>query len=80
MYKYSDDNMEMVFINYKDENMELMEFYYDPILDKNYIYINGYLAYKYWKVNFKYLNITKIAKKLLTLSAKLYLEYINSNF
>ena len=76
MYKEEFENVVIYIICYKKEGMELIESYYDQILDKYYLYFNGYLAYKSWKHHFKDLpDITKEAKELLTLIANKYLTY-----
>ena len=50
MYKEKIGDMEVYFICYKKEEMELIESYYDPILNIYYWYFNCYLAYLNWKV------------------------------
>ena len=51
MYKSKEENVEVYFICYKKEEMDLVESYYDEVLDIHYWYFNAYLAYKYWKNN-----------------------------
>ena len=53
MYKSKEENVEIYFICYKKEEMELVESYYDEVLDSHCWYFNAYLAYKHWLKNFK---------------------------
>lgn len=84
MYKNKNvnENVEVYFICYKKEEMELVETYYDDILKIYYWYFNSYLAYKYWKIKFKGLKIGKELKDLLTIAASKYLNYcvINNEY
>ncbi len=75
MYKSETENIEVYFICYKKEEMELVETYYDDILDIHCWYFNAYLAYKYWKKKFKGLKIQETSKKLLIVAASKYLIY-----
>ena len=79
MFKVKIENVEIYFICYKKEEMELVEFYYDEILDINYWYFNAYLAYKYWLKNFKDLKAGKLTKQLLIVAANHYLIYMIEN-
>jgi len=47
MYKEDFGDVEIFFICYKQKKMQLLEEYYDEILDVHCWYINCYLAYKY---------------------------------
>ncbi len=75
MYKSSTENVEVYFICYKKEEMELVDTYYDEVLDVHYWYFNAYLAYKYWKNKFKGLELGDIAKMLLIVAASRYIIY-----
>ncbi len=75
MYKEKAENVEVYFICYKKEEMDLVESYYDDVLKIHYWYFNAYLAYKYWKEKFKSLEIGEIGKILLTVAASRYLIY-----
>ncbi len=79
MYKSSSENVEVYFICYKKEDMELVDTYYDPVLDVHYWYFNAYLAYKYWKRNFKDLNLGEISQMLLIVAASRYIIYLLEN-
>lgn len=75
MYRNVTDNVEIYFICYKKE-MELIESYYDEILDVHAWYFNAYLAYKHWKQGFKDLiAISDLGKMLLTVAASRYIMY-----
>ncbi len=75
MYKSNTENVEVYFICYKQEEMNLVESYYDELLDIHYWYFNAYLAYKSWKIKFKDLEIGEIGKMFLTVAASRYLIY-----
>lgn len=75
MYKSETENIEIYFICYKKGEMELIETYYDPILDIHSWYFNAYLAYKYWKKEFKKIKMGDMAKNLLTIAASKYIIY-----
>lgn len=75
MYKEKIENVEVYFICYKKEEMELVETYYDEILDTHCWYFNAYLAYQYWKKGFKNLEAGKLAKSLLTVASSRYILY-----
>ena len=75
MYKSKEENVEIYFICYKKEEMELVESYYDEVLDIHYWYFNAYLAYKYWLKKFRGLNVGKLSKQLLVVAASRYLLY-----
>jgi len=75
MYKEKTENVEVYFICYKKEEMNLVETYYDEILNIHYWYFNAYLAYSYWKKKFKNLEIGEIGKMLLIVAASRYLLY-----
>lgn len=75
MCKEKEENVEIYFICYKKREMELVESYYDEILNTQYWYFNAYLAYKEWKKKFKNLHVEKLTKDLLTLAASRYLIY-----
>ena len=47
MYKEKTENVEVYFICYKKEEMELVETYYDEILNVHNWYFNAYLAYNH---------------------------------
>ncbi len=79
MYKNKTENVEVYFICYKKEKMELVETYYDEILDTHNWYINAYLAYKYWKKNFKNLEIGELSKNLLIVASSKYILYLIEN-
>lgn len=79
MYKEKEENIEIYFICYKKEEMRLVETYYDEVSGVHCWYFNSYLAYKYWKNNFKGLKIKKNAKKLFIIAASRYLLYIQEN-
>ena len=79
MYKDSSENVEVYFICYKKEEMDLVDTYYDPVLDIHYWYFNAFLAYKYWQNNFKGLELGKIAKMLLIVAASRYIIYVLEN-
>ena len=74
MYKSKTENIEVYFICYKKE-MNLVESYYDEILDIHYWYFNAYLSYKYWKQSFKNYDLGEITKQLLTVGASRYILY-----
>ena len=80
MYKSKEENVEVYFICYKKEDMELVESYYDEGLDIQYWYFNAYLAYQAWKKNFKGMkNIGYLSKQLLIVAASRYLLYMIEN-
>ena len=79
MYKNKEENVEVYFICYKKEEMDLAESYYDEILDIHYWYFNAYLAYKYWLKGFKGLKAGVLTKRLLVVAASRYLIYILEN-
>lgn len=79
MYKSKEENVEVYFICYKKEEMELVESYYDEVLDIRYWYFNAYLAYKYWLRNFKDLRVGELTKELLIVAASRYLIYKMEN-
>ena len=76
MYNDKSENVEVYFICYKKEEMELVDTYYDPVLNVHSWYFNAYLAYKYWKNNFKGLQLGEIAKMLLIVAASRYIIYL----
>ncbi len=76
MYKFDSENVEVYFICYKKEEMELVDTYYDPVLNVHSWYFNAYLAYKHWKNNFKGLQLGEIAKMLLIVAASRYIIYL----
>lgn len=76
MYKEKEENVEVYFICYKKEDMDLVESYYDEVLDVHSWYFNAYLAYKYWKNDFKDLEVGEIGKMLLIVAASRYLLYV----
>jgi len=75
MYKEKTENIEIYFICYKKEETNLIETYYDEILDINYWYFNAYLAYNYWKNKFKGLKVKKLVKTILIEAASKYILY-----
>ena len=75
MYKEKEENVEVYFICYKKEEMELIEKYYDEVLDIHYWYFNAYLSYKYWQQSFKNLKVGDLGKMLLTVAASRYILY-----
>lgn len=75
MYKDEIENIEIYFICYKKKEMELVETYYDPVLDIHNWYFNAYLAYLYWQKGFKKLKMGKLAKKMLIIAASKYIIY-----
>lgn len=79
MYKKETENIEVYFICYKKEEMDLVETYYDEILDIHYWYFNSYLAYKYWQKKFKNMEIGELSKNLLIVAASKYLIYCIEN-
>ena len=79
MFKSKEENVEVYFICYKKEEMELVETYYDEILDIHYWYFNAYLAYQSWLKNFKDLNAGELSKNLLIVAASRYLIYAIEN-
>ena len=79
MYKSKEENVEIYFICYKKEEMELVESYYDEVLDSHYWYFNAYLAYKHWLKNFKDLRVGELTKELLIVAASRYLIYKMEN-
>ena len=79
MYKDKTENVEVYFICYKKEDMNLIETYYDEILDVHSWYINAYLAYKEWQNNFRRIKASKMARNLLTVAASRYLMYCIEN-
>ena len=79
MYKSKEENVEVYFICYKKEEMDLVESYYDEVLDIHYWYFNAYLAYKLWKKKFKGLEAGELSKQLLVVAASRYLIYLIEN-
>ena len=79
MYKEVAENVEVYFICYKKEEMELIETYYDEVLDIHCWYFNCYLAYKYWKNRIIKFKFNKIYRMLLTVAASKYIFYIIEN-
>ncbi len=79
MYKNETENVEVYFICYKKEEMNLIETFYDEVLDCHYWYINSYLAYKAWQNKFKKLKFSKMTRNLLTVAASRYLLYCLEN-
>ena len=79
MYKSKEENVEVYFICYKKEDMDLVESYYDEVLDIHYWYFNAYLAYKLWKKKFKGLEVQELSKQLLVVAASRYLIYVIEN-
>ena len=79
MYKIKEENVEVYFICYKKEDMDLVESYYDEVLDIHYWYFNAYLAYKLWKKKFKGLEVQELSKQLLVVAASRYLIYVIEN-
>lgn len=75
MYKSKEENVEVYFICYKKEEMELVESYYDEVLEIHYWYFNAYLAYKLWLKKFRGFSIGKMSKQLLIVAASRYLLY-----
>lgn len=75
MHKEECENVEIYFICYKKEKMNIVETYYDEILNKHCWYFNAYLAYKYWRRNFKKIEIDEMGKKFLTVAASKYILY-----
>ena len=75
MYKSKEENVEVYFICYKKEEMELVESYYDEVLDVHCWYFNAYLAYQYWLKKFRGPNIGDLSKQLLVVAASRYLLY-----
>ena len=71
MYKEKYKDLEIFLLCYKREDMDLIESYYDPVLQIYYLYFNAYKAYLSWKNNFEDINFDKNkAKKILTFIAK----------
>jgi len=79
MFKNKMESIEVYFICYKKEEMQLVEIYYDKVLDVNCWYFNAYLAYKNWQNDFKNLKIENKLKDLLTIAASKYLIYCTIN-
>ena len=79
MFKSKEENVEVYFICYKKEDMDLVESYYDEVLDIHYWYFNAYLAYKLWKKKFKGLEVQELSKQLLVVAASRYLIYVIEN-
>ena len=75
MFKSKSENVEVYFICYKKEEMELVESYYDEVLDIHYWYFNAYLAYKGWQKKFKGMGVGNLSKQLLIVAASRYLIY-----
>ncbi|MCI8670864.1 MAG: hypothetical protein HFI36_02360 [Bacilli bacterium] len=75
MYKEDTENVEVYFICNKKHKMELIETYYDEVLDIHSWYFNTYLAYQYWKQDFKTLELGDISRMLLTVAASRYIIY-----
>lgn len=75
MFKSKEENVEVYFICYKKEEMDLVESYYDEVLDVHYWYFNAYLAYKHWLKKFKGLKVGELSKQLLVVAASRYLIY-----
>ena len=76
MYKSKEENVEIYFICYKKEEMDLVESYYDEILDIHYWYFNAYKAYKLWQKKFKGLKAQELTKQLFIVAASRYLLYV----
>lgn len=76
MYKNEYENVEIYFLCDKREDMELIETYYDPVLDVHNWYFNCYLCYIYWQDDYKDLTLGPITKYLLTTAASKYIMYI----
>lgn len=80
MYKEKYKDLEIFLLCYKREDMDLIESYYDPVLQIYYLYFNAYKAYLSWKNNFEDINFDKNkAKKILTFIANKYLLYLLEN-
>lgn len=79
MYKEKSENIEVYFICYKKEEMNLIESYYDEVIDIHYWYFNAYLAYKHWKINFKKIKLGELGKMLLIVAASRYIIYVLEN-
>ncbi len=81
MYKEKFGDVVIYIICYKKEEMELVEGYYDEILNEYCLYFNGYLAYVNWLNNFSnYKKLKDKVKILLTYIAFKYILYqINNN-
>ena len=75
MFKSKSENVDVYFICYKKEEMELVESYYDEVLDIHYWYFNAYLAYKAWLKKFKGMELGELSKQLLVVAASRYLIY-----
>ncbi len=75
MYKEETENIEIYFICDKRGGMDLVETYYDEVLDVHCWYFNSYLAYKKWQQDFKGLEIGDLARKLLIVAASKYILY-----
>ncbi len=79
MFKSETEKVEVYFICYKKDEMELVETYYDELLDTHCWYFNAYLAYNYWKSNFKDLDLKETSRNLLVVAASRYLIYCFNN-
>ncbi len=79
MYKDNTENIEIYFICYKKKEMNLVETFYDEVLDIHYWYFNAYLAYQKWLKGFEGLELTELAYSLLVVAASRYLIYCSEN-
>lgn len=79
MFKDKTENVEVYFICYKKEGMNLVESYYDEVLNIHNWYFNSYLAYQHWKKGFRTLHIKGVSKMLLVVAASRYLIYAIEN-
>lgn len=75
MYIEKSENVEVYFICYKKEEMDLVESYYDEVLDIHYWYFNAYLAYQYWKMGFRGITLGEMEKNLLIVATSKYILY-----
>lgn len=75
MYKEKTENVEVYFICYKKDEMDLVETYYDEVLNVHYWYFNAYLAYELWKQKFKEMELGELSKTLLIVAASRYIIY-----
>lgn len=64
MYQEKEENIEIYFICYKKDEMELVESYYDEILKTQYWYFNAYLAYKEWQQKIQKFKSRKVNKAI----------------
>lgn len=79
MYISENENIEIYFICYKKKEMNLVESYYDEILNIHYWYFNAYQAYKLWQKNFKGVKLGELSKQLVIVAASKYLIYLVEN-